>query len=74
MTKLRNFKPHPINLLEHGEIPSEGVARIREIRNEMRVAFTTHGVPFASIRYAEIEGMPEGWQDATGDLIIVSPQ
>ena len=69
--KFRNFTPHPISLAGVGEIPSEGVARLKEIRNDMRVGFIESGVPFASIRYAELEGMPDNYAEA-GDIIIVS--
>ncbi len=67
-----NLTPHPINLRGLNEIPSSGVARLKEERREcVKVGITPQGIEFASIRYGEVQGLPTNFVE-TGDIYIVS--
>ncbi len=70
--KLINLTPHPINLQGLNEIPSSGVARLKEEKRDYgKVGITPQGVEFASIRYGEVQGLPDNFVE-TGDIYIVS--
>jgi hypothetical protein len=75
MTTLRNFTPHVLNIiLPRGEVidlPSEGVARVAEVRSARAslVLHTGEVVPVTSPTYGEVTGLPA---PVAGVVLIVS--
>lgn len=70
MSTIKNYTPHPITF-QGTVMPSDGCARMTEERSESIVGFNKNGVPYASIRYTGVEGLPPDYAE-TNIIYIVS--
>jgi hypothetical protein len=67
MKNFVNLTPHSINIVELGEIPSSGVARLAT--NQEKVG-EINGVPLVVNTFGDIQ-IPEG-VDCSGKIVVVS--
>jgi hypothetical protein len=71
MEKIRNFTPHDICLEGFQPIPSEGIARCKEI---VDVVGKFAGVDIIKKSFGEIEGLPEAEKDTIFVVSIIIAQ